>query len=69
MDEWVGKAMEKERNGGKVFSTNDQATETSRICQISRKSIFNVRKKDVCGSSSGRKKISLDDFEKGMLHV
>ena len=69
IDKWVASAMEKEQNGEKIFQSNDHAMETSKICKISRSSIFNVRKdgSEVDWSQTGRQKIILDDFDKSLL--
>ena len=71
VDQWVGEAMEREKNGQAVFSSS-HPVETSKICGISRSSVYNIRKEDNDATTkktdgTGRPQIKLDDFEKSLL--
>ena len=67
VDQWVGEAVEKQNAALPVFNTLNKSLETSKICGVSRPSVYNIRNADIPSTSSGRSKIVLDDFAKSFL--
>ena len=67
VDEWIKEAIQRERNNQPVFPIKNQAKVVSDICGISEREVYSVRKKEVPGKSTGRKKIVFDNFNKRAL--
>ena len=73
VDSWIGEAIESEKTDKKVFLSHDKAVETTKICGISRRGVFNIRKEvsaDREGTAdqekkgkNGRREIHLDSFD------
>ena len=75
VDSWSGEAIESEKTDEKVFLSHDKAVETAKICGISRREVFNIRKEvsaDREGTAdqekkekkvTGRREIYLDSFD------
>ena len=68
VNEWVKKAVERQKNDQPVFDSLDHALVTSQICNVSRRSIFNIQKCEPSKKRTrGRNKIAFDDFAKNRL--